>query len=214
QIGGYMGYNYEKWGRRYAERNDMSAYLVHLTRESETIGDEIDVLVKILTDRKLIGSSTKSGFICGTDTAVCFQDAPLYSICQSVYYEQKLRENAPEIKLRYSPMGLMFQKGLVHQSGGRPVIYDKTEDAKKYLNQSEWWRIVNLNYDNPDSLIDWTHEREWRVKGDYQFDLKNATLLVVNMDKAKQINQLYKAKNGGDLFELLDGVIALDKILY
>ncbi|WP_318484360.1 hypothetical protein [Photobacterium leiognathi] len=209
-----MGYNYDKWGQRFAERNDMSAYLVHLTRESDSIGHENAVLAKILSEKKLNGSSTSSGFICGPDTAVCFQDAPLYSICQSVYYEQKLREQDSSLKVRYSPMGLMFSKGVVYKSGGRPVIYEKTEIAKNILAEDEWWRIVNLNYDNPDSLIDWTHEREWRVKGDFHFQLEDTTLIVVDMDEAKKINKLYKEANGRDLFDLLGGIIVLDKILY
>ena len=50
---------------------------------------------------------------------------------------------------------------------GRPVIYDKTISAKKYLPENEWWRIVNLDLSDEDRFIDWTHEREWRVPNDF-----------------------------------------------
>lgn len=51
----------------------------------------------------------------------------------------------------------------MYKKGGRPVIYDQTIEAKKYLPESQHWRIVNFDLSNDDRLVDWTHEREWRV---------------------------------------------------
>ena len=68
-----MAYNLKKWRARIAQRSDMSTSLVHLTRENEN-NSVSDVLCKILMDKNIIGSSTSSGFICGNDVAVCFQE--------------------------------------------------------------------------------------------------------------------------------------------
>ena len=54
--------------------------------------------------------------------------------------------------------------------GGRPVFYEKTAAAKKILLDSEHWRIVNLNIQiAAPSLIDWTHDREWRLPNNFTF---------------------------------------------
>ncbi|MEF1175250.1 hypothetical protein REH73_23090, partial [Vibrio sinaloensis] len=91
----------------------------------------------------------------GSDRAVCFQDAPVHAVCQNCWFEQKLGEQDESVKVRYNPSGFLFHKQLVYKAGGRPVIYDKTFDAKKYLPQSEWWRIVHFNLTNDQQFIDW-----------------------------------------------------------
>jgi hypothetical protein len=81
-----LAYNFEKWTDRVRNRTDISGYLSHLTKES---GDKkaLDILIKILTEKKLIGSSN-SGFVAGSSTASCFQDVPIYSLCQNTLHEQ------------------------------------------------------------------------------------------------------------------------------
>ncbi len=71
----------------------------------------------------------------------------------------------------------MFDKTYIYKKGGRPVIYDKTEEAKKYLTEDKWWRIVNLDLSDSNNIIDWTHEREWRVLNELTFELKMLVLL-------------------------------------
>ncbi|EEX92114.1 hypothetical protein VIA_002758 [Vibrio orientalis CIP 102891 = ATCC 33934] len=151
-----MSYKIEDWRNRYSERSDLSTGLVHLTRATDN-ASVAALMFKILTEQSLKGSSTEQGFIVGKDTAVCFQDAPLSSVCQNTWFEQKLRASGHTKKTRYHPCGFMFPKQKVYTSGGRPVIYDKTAEAKKYLPKSEWWRIVNFDLSNPNFIIDWTH---------------------------------------------------------
>lgn len=208
-----MAYDQKEWFRRIAERTDMSTGLVHLTRESEydSVGA---VLFKILSERKLVGSTTISGFICGDTRAVCFQDAPLSSICQNTFYEQKKREVDENYKLRYRAIGLMFPKPYVFRKSGRPAIYDKTDQAKSYLPESEWWRIVNLNYDDPNNFIDWTHEREWRIPGDFHFELSETTLLAIRNSTVKELAEKFKESEELDLISELKGIVTLENILY
>ncbi|TOQ22180.1 hypothetical protein CGG99_23025 [Vibrio parahaemolyticus] len=108
----------------------------------------------------------------------------------------------------------MFDKPYAFSKGTRPVVYDKTEDAKAYLPSDEWWRIVNLNLENPNHIVDWTHEREWRHLGDFSFELSQVTLLTINMATVNNLNERYKAVYGVDLISQLKGVVTLNNILF
>jgi hypothetical protein len=165
------------------------------------------VLLKILSDKRIIGSTGK-GYICGGHTAVCFQDAPLYGIAQNILHEQTYRDDLGG-KVRYSSNGLVFLKKTVYKKGGRPVIYDKLDDAKKYLDQSEWWRIVSFDLDDKDNILDWTHEREWRVKGDFKFTLGQVYVLIGN---AKSYKEFIK-KADPSILSSIAGITAIVPIL-
>lgn len=207
-----MAYTKEDWKKRIAERNDMSTSLIHLTRENST-QSVVNVLYNILKDKKIKGSTTGSGFIIGSEKAVCFQDAPLYSICQNTFFEQKKMEQDKNYKLRYRALGLLFDKQYAYKKGARPVIYEKTEIAKTFLPSSEHWRIVNFNLENDSSIIDWTHEREWRVKGDFEFELSDVTIIVVRQNHIKELISKFK-DDGIDLMNEIKGIVTLEHLLY
>ena len=60
----------------------------------------------------------------------------------------------------------MFPKRYVYNAGGRPVIYEDAEVAERMLpDKRDWWRIVKFDLSNKKKVVDWTHEREWRVPG-------------------------------------------------
>jgi hypothetical protein len=174
-----MGYTLDDWSKRIAERSDMTSGLTHLTRQNERM-DVLDVLMKILNERCIKGSSPETGFIVGDCRAVCFQDVPMFSLAQNIYTEQKYRKDNKITKERYAPLGLQFHKKYVFNNGGRPVIYEKTEDAKSLLPYSEWWRIVNFDLSDEERIVDWSHEREWRVPGDFNFELSNVSVILSN----------------------------------
>jgi hypothetical protein len=207
-----MAYDSETWTKRIAERTDISSQVVHLTRGSG--GKSVnEVLFDIVSQQNLKGSSTQSGFICGSRKAVCFQDAPLVSICQNVFYEQKYKKSNPTAKDRYRAVGIAFGKQYAYRKGARPVIYDKTTEAKKYLPESEWWRIVNYDLTDPKGLIDWTHEREWRIPDDMNFDLKEATLLFVNSKSFREFEKICE-NNKSDYLKKVRGIVVMDNLLY
>lgn len=207
-----MPYTKENWKRRLAERSDLSSQIVHLTRETAD-SQIVDVLYAIISQNVLKGSSTSSGFICGKTPAVCFQDAPLTSICQNVFFEQKYNETRKTAKNRYRAVGLAFPKDYAFRKGARPVVYDKTVDAKDYLPADQQWRIVNFDLSHDSAFIDWTHEREWRAPGDFRFDLKETTLLFVNSSVYKSF-QKKCTDNGVAFLEQIKGVVVLDNLLY
>lgn len=200
-------YNKDKWLKRLRQRSDISGYITHFTKEQKSLS-VIDVLVKILNERKIIGSTTDSGFIIGSNKAVCFQDAPLYGLSQNLLHEQY---NRPELgsKVRYKPCGLAFSKIYAFKKGARPVIYEQKSIAKKVLPESDWWRIVNFDLNDEDNIIDWTHEREWRIKGDFDFEIEETFVYLVNNNMYK----LFLKKAGGDLIKQIKGIVVLDPVL-
>lgn len=202
------GYTQKKWKKRIMERSDITSHLTHLTRFSKNESSRINTLIKILNDKKLIGSDTSKGFIVGDNSAVCFQEAPLYGICQNVYHEQ---QNLHELggKIRYDAIGLSFSKRYVYEQGGRPVLYDKKEVAKKLLPRDEWWRIVNFDLENDNKMIDWTHEREWRIKGDFNFEIEETYVLLLNQSYYKRfVNEV-----DAEILKRLKGIIVLQPVL-
>ncbi|UCV23258.1 hypothetical protein [Ferribacterium limneticum] len=170
-------------------------------------------MYNIVDQQTITGSSTESGFICGSRPAVCFQDAPLIGICQNVFYEQKHKENNAGLKTRYRAVGVALPKDYAYCKGARPVIYDKTAEAKQYLPKDQWWRIVNFDLTNKDSFVDWTHEREWRVPGNFNFELEQATLLFVQEKNYRAFISLCKA-NKKDYMDRIKGVVIMDNLLY
>ncbi len=187
-----MGLDINQWKERIASRSDMTGMVTHLTKpptntqcksESEINQSATANLIKILQDRRLSGSTTKSGFIVGQTSAVCFQDVPLYGLIQNVEHEYKRRQvNATE-KLRYCGVGIAFSKWYIFSEGGRPVFYEETAKAKDLLPETEHWRIVNLKFDQKtNKCIDWMHEREWRFPGDFSFKVRSAHVLLYDKE--------------------------------
>lgn len=219
-----MGINFEQWQKRIASRSDLTGRVTHLTRppaEDITDGmsfDEInkmavDNLIKILKDRRINGSS-KEGFIVGNKRAVCFQDAPLYGLIQNVEHERSRRESGEDEKLRYCGVGLSFVKTDIYQGyNGRPVIYEKKEKAKDLLPPDEWWRIVNYDfkYDNRWDIIDWTHEREWRVPGDMDFEYNKGFVHVILYNP--ECVRYFLKRCPAEIVEKIYGITTLKSVL-
>jgi hypothetical protein len=177
-----MAYTEEEWKNRILSRIDLCSQVTHLTKGTQR-WSALDVLIKILKEKTIDGSKE---FIVGRRPAVCFQDAPLYSICQNVDFEDKRSKQSGEERPKYEPYGLMFPKRYVYIQGGRPVIYEDTDYAKTVLRKDEWYRIVNFNLTDPDNIIDWSHEREWRVPDSFWFHPSQAAVLVKDTDTIKK----------------------------
>ena len=210
-----MGYDLKKWVNRMKSRTDLSAYTYHLTKselneKGEVTMESLDRLLKIIKEKKLIGSNTQSGFITGNRKAVCFQDAPISGITQNIMHEQDFREDLGG-KVRYLAFGLAFSKVYIFQEGGRPVLYEKKEIAKEILPRNEWWRIVNFDLDDEDNLIDWTHEREWRLPLDeFHFDLSFAIVILPN----EHMYRKFIEKVPSEDLKSIKGIIQAGAVIY
>jgi hypothetical protein len=165
----------------------MTAVLSHLTKPKGRVETTDEHLVNELATENLLailkggilrGSTRAGGFIVGDRPAVCFYDAPLLALAQNVRYDVDAYLNADgKAKLRHCGAGLTFVKSSIYGSGGRPVIYDETETAKQFLPADLHWRIVGYN-PLRDPPVDWTHEREWRVPGDFDFRSEDFGVLL------------------------------------
>ena len=201
-----MKYTAEKWKSRIRNRSDISSYLSHLTKGTEN-NSAVEILLKILTEKRINGSSF-SGYIAGKHNATCFQDVPIYSLCQNTFHEQIFREELGG-KVRYTPVGLAFSKRYVYLKGGRPVIYEKLDIARQFISENELWRVVSFDLSNEDNIVDWTHEREWRVKGDFEFELKDAYVLLTKDSSYHS----FVEKAGSEIIAGIGGIIVLDPVL-
>lgn len=212
-----MPYFLENWKNRVASRSDLTGHLIHLTRSANIDGkqlDAIEVLMKIIQEQCLLGSSTKSGFICGDRKTVCFQDTPLYQLTQNIYLEPEYRNQNPQAKVRYVGAGLMFPKPYIYSQGGRPVIYDNTEEAKGYLPANQWWRIVKLELSDDSNIVDWTHEREWRVPDNFHFELKKVTVIVPNANAYKKFISECRLIDKIDILSEIRGIVTLSAVFF
>ena len=202
--------NVNEWRKRIVRRTDFSCDLTHLTKSKDE-NSSLDVLIKILKDKKLVGGL---GYVCGNEPVVCFQDIPLNSLSENILYEQILRKENQSQPQRYDAFGLRFCKTFIYKKGGRPVIYEDTEEAKKFLPKEEHWRIVKLNLSNDDNIIDWTHEREWRIKGNLDFEWSDVEIILSQENSLQKF--IRKCKDNGieDVLNEIKGIITLKSLIF
>lgn len=211
--------NYEKWSNRYINRYDISSRLTHLTKDcnpeedKKTAEGAFQTLIKILEDKKLKGSTTETGFIIGDKSAVCFQEAPLNAIAENILYEKELWEKTKG-KVRYSSFGLRFDKTWIYEKGGRPVIYEEKSLMKNTLSPDEHWKIVNYDLNDREHMIDWTHEREWRVPGDLEFEYTDIEVLVASEKYYKCFIEYCIQNDKLHILREIKGIVVLNTIFY
>lgn len=161
------------------KRPDMSPYVIHFTK-GDCFDDAFERFLKIVRERRLLGSS---GFIKGEYNCVCFTEAPLSSVVDGL--------GNFKFNVRYSPFGFMFEKKYIFREGGRPVIYQPDYEFL-HLPETHRWRHVTYNPDS-ENPVDWTWQREWRMKTDeFYFDPQTASLVVPNEDYAKRLQECHE----------------------
>lgn len=162
-------------------RPDLSPHLVHFTK-GVTYEEAFQTLRTMVAEQRLLGGINN---IKGQHRCVCFTEAPLWSV------EGGLAN--PSAYKRYSPFGIMFDKLHVYALGGRPVIYQADEEYVS-LPDSHKWRHVKYEPCAPDP-IDWTWEREWRLKCDFlNFTPVEAVLVVPTREYAERLYAEHEAE--------------------
>jgi hypothetical protein len=101
----------------------------------------------IISEQRVLGGT---GGIRGDYRCVCFSEAPETEFHQVVG--------------RYRPFGLRVSKKWLFAQGGRPVIYQQAEEYE-LLSVAHRWRHVRYE-PNAEPPIDFSWEREWRIKTD------------------------------------------------
>lgn len=159
-----MGLFREDWKELTESRNVGSLYLTHLIR-GRSDEESYDTLLKILEKGFLRASFSKRNncdTVKGNQKVVCFQDTSFDAMQEIITGEKWLdREQG------YREFGIQMPKEILFYNGARPVIYDKANEIMGLIDESIYWRVVNLDLNIATwQYVDWTHEHEWRIPGD------------------------------------------------
>lgn len=170
-------------------RHDLSQYLVHFTTDRQPCCSEGDNpattagiagttaqarLISILQQKKVL--ATKMPWV--NRNAVCFTECPWPSLVDHAR--------------AYSPFGVGFTKSHVFAAGGGPAFYVRADLYRKQTWDAHLHTFVTpfmppyapktkIEEGLPGGkVIDYTHEREWRVPHDFRFELDQVAFVVVD----------------------------------
>lgn len=159
---------------------DMSDYLVHFTKNSET-KDAYFSIMGILSSqyiRALSSFGLERRAAPNPRKVVCFSEVPLHLLTR--------------LAARRSSYGIGFKKSLLIKRGASPVFhfYAGTPQEKaikamvekdKALKDSPLWEITPfVELPNEGYRFEW--EREWRCIGDFYFEPKDVSFLIIPED--------------------------------
>lgn len=176
-------------------RPDHTEYVAHFTKGDDPVAN----LVSMFTSKTI-----RAGTLPWTkNPAVCLTECPWSSLLDHA--------------ARYSPYAIGFDKNHVFAAGGGPAFYVRADhwskqqwdrDVKTFV--TPFWPPYRPNkLKGPEFLngksIDFSHEREWRVPHDFQFDPSRVAFVILDTyaDMAKFPKEL-KDKVGREKFILMD----------
>ncbi len=191
-----------------ASRDDLSKFLVHLTRNYDGASAD-DNLLSILRDKTIYARNAHCLFMYEFDRlsfsrlltqrfrTVCFTEAPLPQI-------KRLISKVEGKPINLKPYGLVFDRRTLLARGANPAIYINASTMRlkqfllahfreqfkdittlKGLKQSQrahYEAIVQyyslVNIIRPNH--DFTWEREWRLAGDFEFKYREVVAIIAH----------------------------------
>ena len=130
------------------------------------------------------------------------------------YFEQTVRNEDAWWFSRWEPYGLAFNKQVVWQFGGRPVLYLSNEEVRELEKHgfSELWRCGRLELAHANKLVCFSHEREWRVQYGFRFcDLKGDDRPRAIVNTRPERDELLTEFSPRDPSCFISGVICLEE---
>ncbi len=187
-------------------RDDLSRFLVHLTRDYCDSTAE-DNLFEMLRQKRIKARNahclfapkiSKIGFsevLKKQFNTVCFTETPLNQL-------RHLAQEIPGRKIELCPYGLVFWKANMLEAGANPAVYinSKAKGLRELLlkqfdehfkelrqyrqfksefgNDADaiirYYALINIISDR----VDFSWEREWRVKGDFSFTFDRLVAII------------------------------------
>ena len=182
-----------------AKRDDISNFLVHLTRDTEN-GTARENLLSMLRDLEIKAFNHHCYFsprlkkeddvLQENFHVVCFTETPL----DKIHHLLDISNRKVELK----PYGLVFLKDRVKERRGNPVfyVYDENRPLKRFLME-KYFEFLDF-YKSSGGLNDFHTlgafvnivknghdfhwEREWRVKGSFKFKLHEVFAVIAPED--------------------------------
>jgi hypothetical protein len=198
-----------------AEREDISQFVVHLTRDLTDFVEDIpaiDNFVSILKSRRIEARNRHCLYGDAIETmsaknrrqfnVVCFTEIPLNQI-------HLLVKHIAGRSVHLKPYGLVFRKKLLISKGAQPAIYINSYDGNQWLREAVdrlseialpikdnkiLWRIIPF-INAMHEKYDFSWEREWRVRGSFEFDLKDLVCVILPEEKEDKLKRAL-AKGG------------------
>ena len=152
------------------KRDDISENLIHFIK-GESFDHAFGTLRKIVKENRLLGGT---GYIKGGYRCVCFSEAPVHHLESAL-----MRPTVHGI--RWRPFGIMVFKSWLSAQGGRPVIYQPDDEFSR-LPEEMRWRHVRYE-PAADPPVDFSWEREWRIKTDALSIRPEIARIVLPTDK-------------------------------
>jgi abortive phage resistance protein AbiGi (putative antitoxin) len=205
-------------------RPDLSEYLVHFTKGTPPLGpaDAQSQEVKAVAEASarsriesiLVTKTIYASHIPWANSlAVCLTECPWPSLIGH-------SEN-------YSPYGIGFSKSHIFAAGGNPVFYIRDDLYKKQRTDPFSWHSHVHTFITPftppyagkahvDStghgIVDYSHEREWRVPHNFTFELSQVKFVIVDSyEDVATFPKVLKDAIGRDRFLIMDVYRQIEK---
>ena len=138
-------------------------------------------LKRLLVDQRL--KAKRLGHAGDAVPVVCFSAMPLADLLRErVYQPHRTRWDA-------EPYGLCLRQDVVQRFGARPVVYGTSQEAETLPASDRLW-FQPRDSTTSKGVIDWTHEQEWRLPGDFDLTLVPAgcgAIFVKTRDEAQDV---------------------------
>jgi hypothetical protein len=187
------------------KRDDLSTFLVHLTRNTENARTAKENLIDIICGRVIEPRNAKGLFYSVDEVrhqvkSVCFNETPLSYIKHTI---GKLHGRDIEL----SPYGLVFSKDFLIHKGANPIFYVNTYnnqnrkqvliDTIRQLDVSQQKEIAPYI-----DIFGWTSagggiydfhwEHEWRYLGNFEFEWKDIVFGLCEDEYIDELEQLFE----------------------
>ena len=161
-LSGYDGAVQPKYLKALS-REDLSQWLIHLSHGSWENGmwsDPKAAMMNIVREGRIRASQREEIRKYEPIGAACLYDVPPPAW-------PKLVETNPNGRRGY---GLIVYKRAFWHLGGRPAIYDH-DPGRPAWPEDQRFRLIRTNLTRQPEPVDWTHEREWRFRGDLNLNV-------------------------------------------